>query len=254
MKIRLHPLTGLLISALLLSLLWPVQASSQTSCWDSLSTSLGFTTIDPGLSSNPVRAIPDANDPDNVIELEDTVQDRGSSTRPSLTLTWRLPIFDGNWSVETVLGPPFRFSFEFTGGNDLSNEIDGKLGETDMLPPVLMLVYNFPLSTAVRPYLGAGGSYLYSFNSELTAEETAEGDLDIENVATWLIQAGANIDLDWLGWSENLFLNLDVKYIDSVRPMATISDLESQGTTIDRTEVRLKLEPWAFSAGLGWRF
>lgn len=244
-----HHASALFLCTVLVGLLMPLQAGADDGRRDSFSASLGFTTIDPGVSSENIRVFPDGG---GKIVLDDTIRDRGSATRPSLTLNWRLPLLDGNFSLETALAPAYHFSFEARGGQ-VDNAVAGKLGETDMLPPVLVLSYTFPVSPAAHPYLGLGGTYLYSFNSEITTSQLASAELEIENVATWLIQAGINIDLDWLDRGDKLFLNLDVKYIGPVEADAEIRNINVGGTSGD-SKIRLELEPWAFGAGLGWRF
>ena len=264
MNTRYRPRHGLLLPTLLLCFLWPAQATAETSRWGNwgeLSTSLGFTNIKPELSSGGLEVF-DATfngNPVGDLTLEDeTVTDRGSETEPSLILDWRLPFFDGNWSLQTIIAPEYTFSFEGTGPA-LGDGVDGALGETKMLPPVLTLNYHFQIRDwPVTPYLGAGGTYLYSYSSRITAEELGSPSLDIENVTTWVAQAGLNLNLGWLGLGERAYFNLDVKYIDPVRADADIGEIfiEDDGDEIEAeaASLRLKLEPIAFSAGLGWRF
>lgn len=239
--------------------LLPVTATASSGHgWpDSLETTLGLTVIDPRLSSDDI-VVTDPDTGDSFTLEDSTITDRGSVARPSLALRWQLPSGNGNWALETVLAPPYRFSFEASGG-DLENNVDGKLGETDMLPPVLILLYAFPVSGPVQPYMGLGGTWLYSFNSRITANELGTADLEIDNVGTWLAQAGININLDLVGLNERLFFNLDMKYVDPVRADARITNMELDdgggGTiTVERSDVRFKLEPIAIGAGIGWRF
>lgn len=122
----------------------------------------------------------------------------------------------------------------------------GRLATSWVLPPTLTLQYH-PIPTGpVRPYVGIGANYTI-FHSEDASDalEAAVGPTRIRMSDSfgWAAQAGLDIDI-----GRNLFLNLDVKYID----MDTIARLD---TTVAGTQrVRVSIDPLVFGIGIGTRF
>ncbi len=200
------------------------------------------------------------------------VRDSGSVTRVSATLGWRLPWGDRRWAVETVLAPPFTFEFEATG--TLANEslapdaggiptgvppLGRELGETDLLPPVVTLVYAPWPDSRVSPYAGAGVVYIFSYNSRLTNRaltESASPELRIDNVFSYVLQLGLDVAI-----TERLFVNVDYKYVGRVRPRARIRGIGLSSNVelfdpieVERADMRLEMNPHVLGASLGWRF
>ena len=122
----------------------------------------------------------------------------------------------------------------------------GKLAETSVLPPTLTLQYHLAPTASVRPYVGAGINYTIFYNSHPTpALEGAVGAtrVGLSDSVGWAAQAGVDFDI-----GRNLFLNLDVKYID-IRTTATLT---TAGAGVQTSRVRLS--PFVFGAGIGTRF
>ena len=130
-----------------------------------------------------------------------------------------LPYADGHLSVETILGLPYTVEINHTGS--LKDEpqlglpvaFGEKLGETKALSPAVSLVYKFMLEEKVRPYVGAGIAYLYTYDSEVTNAviQSAFGggaEMEIDNGLGYLLQAGAEYN-----FYENWFVTADVKYV-----------------------------------------
>jgi outer membrane protein len=122
----------------------------------------------------------------------------------------------------------------------------GTLASIKLLPPTLTAQYHFIPDGKVRPYVGAG------FNYNLFYDETASQGLvnavgttrvKLGNKVGKALQAGVDIDL-----TKDVFLNLDVKYID----FSTTARLTT--TAIGVQSVRVKVNPFIVGVGLGTRF
>jgi outer membrane protein len=122
----------------------------------------------------------------------------------------------------------------------------GKLASTWVLPPTLTAQYHFIPEGRVRPYVGAGINYSL-FYSEKASDglEDAVGNTDVELSSSVgpAVQAGVDIDV-----GKNLFLNLDVKWID----MDTTAKLHT--AAIGRQKVKVHLDPLVLGVGIGTRF
>lgn len=121
----------------------------------------------------------------------------------------------------------------------------GELVDTWVLPPTLTLQYHFMPKAKVRPYVGVGLNYTHFFSEDASDSlETAIGDTDVklDDSFGFALQAGVDFDI-----GKNLFLNLDVKYIDI--------DTEAKLTTgnlVNRAKV--SLDPIVAGIGIGMRF
>lgn len=122
----------------------------------------------------------------------------------------------------------------------------GKLASTWALPPTLTLQYHPMAKGPVRPYVGAGVNYTLFYSEDASnALETAVGKTRVRmsDSVGWAAQAGVDFDI-----GRNLFLNLDVKYID----IDTTARLNTTAAGTQR--VRINLDPFVFGAGVGLRF
>jgi len=120
--------------------------------------------------------------------------------------------------------------------NSTSGNVD--LGEVSLLPPVLTLQYHFRPKAKISPYLGAGLSYVIFYNVDKGAGVTG---VKYEDSLGYAFQAGFDVAIDDR-WS----LNFDIKkiYVDT--------DITVNGGSINAPGV--DLNPWVFSAGIGYRF
>ncbi|NNM76440.1 OmpW family protein [Sphingomonas sp. ID1715] len=122
----------------------------------------------------------------------------------------------------------------------------GKLASTWVLPPTLTLQYHPVKDGPVRPYLGAGVNYTLFYSEKASRGlVTAVGKTKVRmsDSVGWAAQAGVDVDV-----GRNLFLNLDVKYID----IDTTARLDTTAAGTQR--VRINLNPFVFGAGVGMRF
>jgi outer membrane protein len=122
----------------------------------------------------------------------------------------------------------------------------GKLSSTWVLPPTLTAQFHPIPDGPVRPYVGLGVNYTIFYSEEASdALEAAVGPtrVSMSDSFGWAAQAGVDIDI-----GRNLFLNLDVKYID----IDTTATLRTANAGTQR--VRMSLDPFVFGVGIGTRF
>jgi outer membrane protein len=121
----------------------------------------------------------------------------------------------------------------------------GKLASTWVLPPTLTLQYHFAPEAKARPYVGAGVNWTLFYKEKASnGLEAAVGQTNVNLSSSfgWAAQAGIDIDLN-----ENMFLNLDVKYID----LDTNARLRTTAAGIQR--VGVDINPFVFGVGVGFK-
>lgn len=121
----------------------------------------------------------------------------------------------------------------------------GELADTWVLPPTLTLQYHFAPGAKVRPYVGAGLNYTLFYGEDASSGlEAALGEtkVDLDDSFGFALQAGVDFDV-----GKNIFMNLDIKYID----MDTKAKLTT-GDLINR--VKVDINPIVVGFGVGTRF
>jgi outer membrane protein len=121
----------------------------------------------------------------------------------------------------------------------------GKVADTWALPPTLTLQYHFAPKSHVRPYVGAGINYTTFYSAKATSalnKAIGNTDVSLKDSFGYALQAGVDVDIN-----KNVFLNLDVKYID----IDTTARLKT-GAAINR--VAVSLDPIVPAVGIGFRF
>lgn len=121
----------------------------------------------------------------------------------------------------------------------------GKVADTWVLPPTLTLQYHFAPEAKVRPYVGVGVNYTHFYSEKASSSlQTAIGStaVHLKDSFGYDLQAGVDVQLQ-----RNLFLNLDVKYLD----IDTTARLTT-GTLVNR--VKVSLDPIVAGIGIGVRF
>ncbi len=164
-------------------------------------------------------------------------------------------------SVSNSFAPELDFTYFVTDNVGLElilattkHDVNGKTGVPDavgelvdtwVLPPTLTLQYHFMPKAKIRPYVGVGLNYTHFYSEDASDSlESAIGDTDVnlDDSFGFALQAGVDFDI-----GKNLFLNLDVKYIDI--------DTEAKLTTgnlVNRVDV--SLDPIVAGIGIGMRF
>lgn len=156
--------------------------------------------------------------------------DVNSNAQLGLTATYMATDHIG---VELLAATPF--SHKITLGNAL-------VGKTKHLPPSVYAQYYFlDKDSAARPYIGAGLNYTKFFHEK----EVLAGVSDLKLKSSWgpVVNAGLDIKL-----ANNLFLNTAIWYAK----IDTKANFKLVG--VQQDEVKVKLDPIIFFAGLGYRF
>jgi outer membrane protein len=122
----------------------------------------------------------------------------------------------------------------------------GKVADTWLLPPTLLVQWHFLPNSRFNPYVGAGINYTITYGEDATRSlETALGGptkVELDNSVGWAVQAGMDVSLD-----EHWFLNIDAKYID----MSVDARIKTGGTT---RKDNVDINPVIVGAGIGYRF
>ncbi len=149
--------------------------------------------------------------------------------------------FTRNFALELVLTYPQKHDVEWTG-SALTTPPGGTLniGSIKQLPPSLLAQYHFPLANGLKPYVGAGLTYFRITDNDLNVNGAKILDIRRSNWGP-AVQLGVDYAL-----TKNWYLNADVKYV-WVETKVT----DTVGLGIDTT---LKVNPWVYGVGLGYRF
>lgn len=236
----------------------------------------GYTVLAPDTTSDEVT-LSDVGGPASLAISDGPIEGSGATVNdldfPSAILGYTLPWLDGHLSIETILALPLTVEFEATGTianesiapNALGNIPTGvpalgkEFGETKVLPPVVTLVYRFFLDQPVRPYVGAGFTYMIYYDSEVTnpiLTAVSEPELEIDNSFGIVLQGGVEYN-----FYENWWVNLDIKYID-VETSATVSDiwvetpeLPTYGVArVGDATLDMAVDPFIYHIGVGFDF
>lgn len=141
-----------------------------------------------------------------------------------------------NLAAELVLTYPQKHNVTVT-----QSAIGGfQAGTFKHLPPTLTLQWHFLPEGQFRPYAGIGINYTRISSVNLRVPAPVNLPLNLENSSVGLaVGAGFDVKLN-----DQLFLNVDLKKVQ-IR-----SDVSAGGVKVSS----VKLDPWLFGIGLGWRF
>jgi outer membrane protein len=146
-------------------------------------------------------------------------------TIPEIDITY---FFTPNIAAELILTYPQRHNVYLYGE---------KIGTFKELPPTLMAQYHFIPNGAVRPYLGVGLNY-----TNISSVNILDGGVNLSRNSFGLA-VGGGVDF---ALTKNVFLNFDIKKVQ----IRADAKLAADGTKI----ARVKVDPWLFGAGVGYRF
>jgi outer membrane protein len=170
-----------------------------------------------------------------------------------------IPGADADVSTEVIPATTLTYFFNENLAAELfccfaKHEIDGKgtiapLGEiadTWIFPPALTLQYHFTGMGKFEPYVGAGVQYINFFDTGTGQNRLGATSVSIDDAWGFTLQAGLDVGLG-NGWS----LNFDVKktWLDTTVTWHNNAALGGLNVVGDAD-----LDPWIFSAGLGYRF
>jgi len=117
----------------------------------------------------------------------------------------------------------------------------GKVADTWIFPPTLTLQYHFDGMGPLKPYVGAGVTWMHFFKEKTSLGGT--NNVEIDDAFGFALQAGVDISMGG-GW----YLNADVKKIF----IETDATFRNGGATI--ATAKADIDPWIISAGVGYRF
>ena len=238
----------------------------------------GYTSLQPDSSSDEVSLSIPADSEATLAISDGPIAGSGASVNPvsfpSAIVGYRLPWMDGQWAVETILALPFTVEFEAEGtlatdsiapyalGNIPTGvpPLGSEFGESKVLPPVVTLVYRFLPDKPLRPYLGAGLSYMITYDAEVTnpvLTAVGEPELEIDDVFGYVLQGGVEYNFynDW-------WVNLDVKFIGGLEAEATVKGIYVETPELDLypyvevgdATVNVTVDPWVYHIGIGFDF
>ena len=139
-----------------------------------------------------------------------------------------------NWAVELLGSSPFEHTIEGDGG-----AIDGvDVSEIKHLPPTLNIQYHLPFDNGLKPYAGAGLTYLWIFD-----EDNEVDGLDVDVDSTWGPGVQAGVDYNF---TPNWLVNADIRY------MWLDTDADISGIVND--DIDVDVDPWVFTLAMGYRF
>ncbi|MBI1385930.1 MAG: outer membrane beta-barrel protein [Rhizobiales bacterium] len=123
----------------------------------------------------------------------------------------------------------------------------GELAETWIFPPTVTLQYHFTGMGNIKPYVGAGVTYINFFDTKPGAgaiNALGATSASIDDEWGFALQAGIDVSL-----GDNWWLTADVKKI--------FLDTEARWVTnnaLNPIVADVELDPWVVSFGLGYRF
>jgi outer membrane protein W len=197
----------------------------------------------------------------------------GSATIPAVIIGYVVPTASRRWSIETVLGTPFTVKFQATG--TLANmsiaptalgiptgigPLGSELGEAKAVPPVLTAVYQLTGDGALRPYLGAGASVLFTYDAHVTNPTLTavnQPDMTISPAPGLVLQGGLDARL----W-KSVYARLDVKFIALMMAHAEVHHIEVKtpglplfdSVEVGTAKMNLWVNPFIVQAGVGADF
>ena len=163
----------------------------------------------------------------------------------------RINAIGGNTEISDEYVPEIDFSYFVTSHIALEliaatarhdvKAVDTALGDLDLgevshLPPTLLLQWHVAPDYFISPYFGAGINYTIFYNSDPGKDIDS---ISYDNSLGWALQAGTDIFV-----YKNLFVNLDLKYID-INTTAEINNA---------FHARVDVDPWLFGVGIGYKF
>ncbi|WDZ97574.1 OmpW family protein [Herbaspirillum sp. WKF16] len=146
-----------------------------------------------------------------------------SKTIPEIDISY---FFTPNIAAELILTYPQEHDVRLSGQ---------KIGSFKHLPPTLLVQYHFTPESRFSPYVGAGINY-----TRISDVNVLNGAAKLDsNSVGGALQAGLDVKIDkhWL-------INFDIKKVQ------ISSDVKVGGVKVSS----VKIDPWLFGVGVGYRF
>lgn len=156
-----------------------------------------------------------------------------------------IPAFGEHFSVEVLLAAPLKLNFETRGtlgtepvareallgnsGDPLETGVPAigrSVGSLHALPPNFTIVYRPFLNTFVRPYVGVGAYWMYTYSMKiqapvLTDPHVTPPQLTLTRPVGCIGQAGFDVRLPW-----GFYLTADARYLACATVHAVMHDVE----------------------------
>lgn len=167
----------------------------------------------------------------DVAQKSDPVGGVGASDRIGVNNKW-IPELDVTYfftphlAAELVLTIPQKHDVHLDGN---------RIGSFKHLPPTLLVQYHLLPHATFRPYVGAGLNFTRIWGADI-----AGNTLSLDR---WSIAPALQIGMDYR-LTRNWYLNADIKKV------WLSTDVKAAGAKVSE----VKLDPWLFSVGVGYRF
>lgn len=185
-------------------------------------------------------------------DLAHTGSSAGNKTTLGGVIGLYLPKTNHHLAVEVLLAPPLKLDFQVS-----KNAVDHSLAPTALngsnadaiptgvpplgrnigtfkaLPPNFTIVYRPWVDTMIRPYIGVGAMYLYTYDTDVNNKvlnELGEPSLYLSKPVACVGQLGSDFNLP-----NNMFLNLDVKYVGCADVKSRLSNIKVNSPTLSPT-------------------
>lgn len=228
-----------------LALGWNVQAHAQAA--GDVVLNLGWFHLAPQDSSSPLRV----NTPLGSATVPNSSASVGHSDTGGGSIGY---FFTDHIAVESVFGYPPKMRLD--GGGSLAAL--GKLGSANEWSPTVLLKYHFGNpDDKLRPYVGAGASYVWYSNVRLEPGLASGAFLastglsgttraELSSSLAPVFSTGMSVHL-----SKHWSANLSVSYL-ILSTRATLTTQSAVGTVTSQT--KLRINPIVTSVSLGYRF
>ncbi|NVK31204.1 MAG: hypothetical protein HWE20_09375 [Gammaproteobacteria bacterium] len=191
--------------------------------------------------------------------------------RPSVVFNYR---FNDHWSAETIVAPPFEFPMEFTGtirDQPVATTLLGsapsgiepfgrELGTVNALPAVVTALYSPKADGVFRPYIGAGVTYIVTFDPKVTnhiLNRNGNPKLEVGQGIGFILQVGSSFHLD-----DNVEINLDFKYGGGVKLSGALKQVSLSSPSVqdifrsaqaESAGVDITMQAYVFNASVRWK-
>jgi outer membrane protein W len=195
-----------------------------------------------------------------------------SATIAGIIVGYVLPWGNDKLSVETILGLPFKVTFQATG--TLATEslaptalglptgvpaLGPELAEAKAVPIVATLVYQVAQLGNIAPYVGAGPAIMFATDEKVTNMQltaVGEPDMSISPSPGLVLQAG--LDAKIVG---RIYARLDLKFM-LMKAEATVKHIQVEtpdlplfgSTEVGTAKMGMWLNPLVVQAGIGTDF
>ncbi len=204
----------------------------------------GVATVDPEINSYSLSE-------DTPSGRASTFVDIRSATSMTITGTYMI---SQRWAVDILAALPFKHDIDayVQVPDPILGPIvyQGKIADTEQLPPTISLQYHFSPRTALQPYVGVGVNWT-TFSStrstdlldDIVGEPISK--LNLDDSSGLAVQAGG----DWkIG--DRAIVNFDVRWID----IDTDVSVESPSFQGEQKLFTAKVDPWVWSLSIGFHF